>query len=142
MTCTHTRTDRHFEKESGPKHSLGPLKILRQEIRKYEKMENSWNEPYQRKDYFSSMTVDEIRIKFRFNTRMIDSKFNFKNKNNYRTEMFQCDSCIKSIESQTHLLWCPAYENLREGKSLNSDKDLVKYIQEVLIIRDKLNLDR
>ena len=120
------RTDRHFEKESGPKHSLGPLKILRQETRMYEKMENSWDEPYQRKDYFSSMTVDEIRIKFRFNTRMIDSKFNFKNKNNYRTEMFQCDSCRKSIESQTHLLWCPAYENLREGKSLIFDKDLVK----------------
>ena len=105
-------------------------------------MENSWDESYKRKDYFNNMTVDDIRLKFRINTRMIDSKFNIKNKNNYRKELFRRDSCKKSIESQTHLLWCPAYKSLREGKVLSSDKDLVEYIKNVMIIRDQLNLER
>ena len=32
---------------------------------------------------------------------------------------------------------CPFYSELREGKSLDSDLDLVKYVIEVLKIRDE-----
>ena len=35
MTCTHRHTHTHFEKESGPKQSLGPLKnIVSKDIRR------------------------------------------------------------------------------------------------------------
>ena len=50
-----------------------------------------------------------------------------------------CDSCKRAIESQSHLLWCPAYQHLREGKSLDSDKDLTQYIINVLQYRDDLD---
>ena len=73
---------------------------------------------------------------------MTEAKFNFKNDRNYRKELWLCDWCEKAIESQSHLQWCPAYKNLREGKSLDSDKDLVNYIQSVLVMRDKLDCDR
>ena len=73
---------------------------------------------------------------------MIDAKMNFKNKDNYSKELWQCDSCEKSIESQSHLLWCPAYANLRDGKNLRDDKDLIVYIKKVMQVREELMLRR
>ena len=53
-----------------------------------------------------------------------------------------CDSCEKAVDTQAHILWCPAYMNLREGKDINSDDDLIEYIGKVMMIREKLNLRR
>ena len=69
---------------------------------------------------------------------MLDTKMNFSAK--YEKELWKCDSGISAIESQSHLLFCPAYAHLREGKSLSDDQDLIEYIQNVLRIRTKLNL--
>ena len=35
---------------------------------------------------------------------------------------------------------CEAFSDLRKGKDLNSDIDLVSYMKNVLIIREKLDL--
>ena len=94
--------------------------------------------PYKRQAYFKDLKVEEIRTKFRLRTKMIDVKFNFKNKNNYSGELWLCDSCETSIESQSHVLWCPAYQNLREGKDLNSDNDLVQYFKKLMNIRQEM----
>ena len=40
------------------------------------------------------------------------------------------------MDSQSHIVWCPAYAELREGKDLNSDQDLVTYYHEVMKIRE------
>ena len=48
----------------------------------------------------------------------------------------------RAIETNSHVLWCPAYQNLREGKSLESDKDLAQYLMNVLKIREKFKLTR
>jgi hypothetical protein len=69
---------------------------------------------------------------------MLDSKMNYSAK--YEKELWKCDSCLSTIESQSHLLFCPAYASLREDKSLNDDQDLIKYIHKVLQIRTKLKL--
>ena len=73
---------------------------------------------------------------------MADAKMNFKNKTNYSNELWQCDSCERAIESQSHLLWCPAYSSIREGKELDNDDDLIKYIKKVLEVRQDLKLSR
>ena len=73
---------------------------------------------------------------------MVDAKMNFKNMKKYSSELWQCDSCERSIESQSHLLWCPAYSSIREGKDLNSDKDLISYIKKVIQVRQDLKLNR
>ena len=86
--------------------------------------------------------MEDVRLKFRLRTKMIDAKFNFKNKKEYSSDLWVCDSCSSSIESQSHLLWCPAYQNLRENKSLENDQDLINYIKKVLEIRDELKLRR
>ena len=45
-----------------------------------------------------------------------------------------------TVDSQSHLMFCPAFQDLREGKSLESDEDVVDYVRKVLTIREKLEL--
>ena len=73
---------------------------------------------------------------------MIETKMNFRNMKNYSHELWLCDSCERSIETQSHLLWCPAYSSIREGKDLNNEQDLINYIKKVMQVRDELNLIR
>ena len=70
------------------------------------------------------------------------SKFNFKNDPQYRQDLWKCSSCRTNIDTQSHILWCDSYKKLREGKDLNSNKDLANYIIEVLKIREKLNVTK
>ena len=42
--------------------------------------------------------------------------------------------------TQTHIIHCPAYKELREGKSLDSDEDVAEYFGKVLKLRDQLKL--
>ena len=48
-----------------------------------------------------------------------------------------CSEC-GNIDTQGHILWCPFHAHLREGKSLDSDSDLVEYMKKVFIIREEL----
>ena len=42
-----------------------------------------------------------------------------------------------SMDSQSNIVWCPAYAPVGEGKNLNNDEDLVKYFQTVMKIREE-----
>ena len=53
-----------------------------------------------------------------------------------------CDSCQSSVVENTHVIYCPSYKALREGRKLDEDTDLAMYLQEVLAIRAKLRLTR
>ena len=35
-------------------------------------------------------------------------------------------------DTQQHVLICPAYEVYREGKDISSDRDMVKYFEQVI----------
>jgi len=73
---------------------------------------------------------------------MLDVKFNYKNDPKYRAKLWVCDSCESAIDTQSHILWCPSYAELREDKSLNNDNDLIEYLINVFKIRDKLKLNK
>ena len=75
-------------------------------------------------------------------SNMMDFKFNYKNNPSHSKDLWKCDSCQSAIETQDHILWCPAYHELREGKSIENDKDLVEYFSKVMKIREKLNLNK
>ena len=47
-------------------------------------------------------------------------------------------SCRRSIDTQSHVMICPAYRKLREGKDAGNDKDLVEYLVEVMKIRERM----
>ena len=58
----------------------------------------------------------------------------------YMKEMWRCDSCQSAIDTQSHVMWCSAYTELRKNKDLSNDRDIAKYIQQVLNIRSKVDI--
>ena len=91
---------------------------------------------------FFKESLNDVRMLFRFRIESIEAKLNFKNKPEYKREKYFCDSCECEIDEHTHVLFCRAFESLREGKSLNSDNDLCEYLRKVLLIRSELRLNR
>ena len=73
---------------------------------------------------------------------MYDVAFNYKHQGNNAENLWMCSSCQSAIESQDHVLFCPAYAQLRQGKNLDSDRDLSDYLMKVLIIREKLKISK
>ena len=95
-----------------------------------------------KKDYIDNLVPSNARQMFQFRTRMFNVKFNYKSDKQYSHDLWQCSSCQSSIETQDHVLFCPSYATLREGKDIGNDKDLSDYLKKVLIIREKLNLTK
>ena len=68
-------------------------------------------------------------------------KMNYMSDVKNMTSLWLCDSCQASVDSMGHVLWCPSYQALRSGKDLECDKDLAKYLHDVLMIRNKLDIN-
>ena len=64
---------------------------------------------------------------------MIEFKMDLKSKSNFADDLWKCDYCYL-LDSQFHIMWCPAFSSLKEGKKLQNDLDLVSYFQDVMKI--------
>ena len=118
-------------------------KELKNSIEQYSKLDELRDETtWERKDYFKKMTMAEARLKFSLRTKMFKCKFNYANDPKNKADNWKCDSCQRNIDSQSHVLWCPAYSRLREGKSMDNDKDIITYFKKVLNIRSKLKINK
>ena len=81
-------------------------------------------------------SLADSRLIFRLRTEMVDVKDNMRNK--YKGSQVHGDACnMKEPESQVHVMACPGYEDLRAGKDMMKDEDLVSYFREVLLLREK-----
>ena len=108
---------------------------LKEKIRKYEKLEIMKQEDYGQKNYLEQLTLLQARTLFRVRTRMVNCKMNQLGDRKNKASLWKCGEC-GYIDSQLHIIHCPAYQNLREGKDLNSDVDIANYFKEVLKIRE------
>ena len=79
--------------------------------------------------------MNEARTLFRVRTKMIKCKMNQSSDRFNRSSLWKCEDC-GYVDTQAHILNCPAYQELREGKSLNCDADLVTYFSDVLKLRE------
>ena len=94
-------------------------------------------ENFEIKPYMLQLNLQSARTKFAIRTKMTKTvKLNFKNDPSNKKKLWMCDDC-SSVDSQEHILWCPAYGHLRQEKNLEDDKDLTRYFQQVLKLRDK-----
>ena len=100
------------------------------------------DESFETKEYLKKMNIADARVNFKLRSQMVDVKFNYKHDPRYTKDLWKCDSCESAIESQSHILWCPSYSDLRVGKNINNDQDLVNYIKQVMKIRDNLRLTK
>ena len=116
---------------------------LKEEIDKLKKVKEFKNEQFEQKDYFKNLSLKEAREIFKHRAKMTEHvKRNYQNEPKYRYDLWKCNSCRSNIDTQSHILWCEAYKNLRENKNLHNDKDLATYILEVLEIRTKLCINK
>ena len=100
------------------------------------------SEKYEVKSYLKEMTIPNARMMFRMRGKMVQCKMNFSSKRSNIERAWKCDSCMSgAIDTQSHILYCEAYKPLREGKSLESDRDLVEYFRKVIEIRVKLGIN-
>ena len=82
--------------------------------------------------------VDWTSVPKFLNSQMVRSvKFNYPSDKKYSSQLWHCTHCDK-MDSQSHIIKCESYKHLREGKSLENDKDLVDYFREVISLREKL----
>ena len=90
------------------------------------------------KPYFKNLKIADSKLKFKLVSKMVPYiKMNFTSDKRYASESWLCDSCKgtnveKPKDTQEHVLVCSAYENLRQGKNLSDDKDIVEYFRQVL----------
>ena len=89
------------------------------------------------KPYIQSLKLCDARTMFWIRTSMMPSKFNMKNNPKFASKLWKCDWCQR-IDSQSHILWCPFFAPLREGKDVQNDTDLVEYFKEVFEIREEM----
>ena len=115
---------------------------LKSQISTYKKMSAIQEEVRKGNAYFFRESLSTVRTLFRFRVDLFEAKMNFKNKQEYKEENYLCDSCMSAIDRNTHVLFCPSYRELREGKQWNKDTHLTEYLQQVIEIRMKLRLDQ
>ena len=111
---------------------------IKEDFRKFSKLmnQNFEDENLEIKDYIKTMNLRNSRTKFRIRSHMVPVKMNRKSDPQFAKELWRCNDCL-SMDSQSHILWCPAYAPLREGKNLDDDLDLVTYFQKVIKIREE-----
>ena len=96
---------------------------LKKTMETYSKLdEMRLEEKCELKKYFTYMTMEEARTHFWIRTNTISCKLNQSSDPKNSHSLWKCSAC-ENVDSQSHILWCPAYSKLREGKSLDSHRD-------------------
>ena len=100
------------------------------------------NEEYELKSYLTEMNVEQARTKYRERYSMLKfCKINFFNDPLFKKEEYKCSFC-PSISSQSHLYFCPKYEEIRRCyNNLEDDIDAVNYIIDVMKLNAEIEED-
>ena len=105
---------------------------LKDKMKDYSKLRNGqiMHEKFEMKDYVKQMKTEDARVNFSLKSKMYKAKFNYKNDPEYSADLWWCSSCMSGhIETQSHILYCDAYAELRADKDINNNTDLVEYMK-------------
>ena len=113
---------------------------LKSRLKEYSKLkgEDILEEDFEKKDYIKSMVLQDSRKMIRIRSKTTRAKMNMKSNENFSRDLWRCDDC-GNLDTQSHILWCPVYAQLREGKDINVEKDMVTYFREVFRARENSN---
>ena len=104
----------------------------------YSKLKSSplMNENWETQSYIENMRLEDARTNFRLRCSMLRTvKMNQKSNAVFARQLWACNQCGK-IDSQSHIMWCPALASLREGLNIDNDLDVVHYYQKVISLRE------
>ena len=77
-----------------------------------------------------------MRILFVYKTRMTKTAHTYKKLPKYAGEGAKCKFCLQ-YDSNSHLMRCSAFCHLRTEFCLDNDLHLVKYLRQVLQLREE-----
>ena len=96
---------------------------LMKEMEKLEKVKEFSKENFEMKSYFKTLSLQDARNIFKFRAKMTQYvKRNYSNDTLYRQSLWQCVSCKKCIDTQSHMMWCDSYRDLRENSNFEDNK--------------------
>ena len=85
------------------------------------------------KPYAETLALYETRLVFKHRASMSQFvKMNYKGSKKYIAEGWKCEESSE-LDTEDHLRGCIGYEKFRENLNLEDDKDLVTYLQRILI---------
>ena len=130
------------------KNSIVDKKDLSDAIRNHDREEEKkvWNKKLNQilndyrtkpKDYMEKTSQADTRLVFRMRTEMLDVKDNMRGK--YKGYSIYCEACdLKELQSLlSHVINCPGYAEVRVSKDMGSDEDMVAYLREVFLLRER-----
>ena len=112
---------------------------IRKSLEPYKKVKhlNIGDDKFECKQYLSTLPLEKARTMFKHKCKMTENvKMNFKNDQQFSNSLWRCSSCLNQ-DTESHLLWCPGYTDMREGLNLNDDSDLCSYLQKIFAVRCK-----
>ena len=99
-------------------------------------------ENFELKPYFLNLQLSAARDKFRLRSQTTRTvKMNFFNNKKFSADLWRCWHC-PSMDSQSHIRVCPAYQKFREGRDLDNDLDLVNFFQQIIKLRDSMTTNK
>ena len=97
------------------------------------------NDEFEVQDYMKENSLKTIRDLFRIKIRMNHLKANFPNDpKNKRVGGMSCVGCGSTAETNSHVAVCNTYADLRVGRDLNNDQDLVNFFKDVMARREAM----
>ena len=125
--------------------------ILNQMKKPYKKIsyEEHVHEKLQLQPYLESLHISDARLRFKLKTGMTPTvRMNFPSDPEFSRKLWTCPGCSEEKsghdqvvgyrDTQTHILSCEGYADLREHKDLTCDKELVNYFS--LVIKKRLEI--
>ena len=107
--------------------------------------EDYTNESCKIQPYLKALNSKDARLRFKLRAKMTPTvKMNFMSDPIFSENLWTCDGCPEANildrcrDTQSHILTCEGYSDLRINKDLDSDKGLVDYFDAVL--KRRLNL--
>ena len=92
------------------------------------KLENLLKDDCKAKEYMGMKSLNDVRDILRAQTLMLEG-IKGNHKNMYRDKDMQCGGCCMEVDTQSHVLVCEAYRDLREDKVLCSDEGMIEYFR-------------
>ena len=111
-------------------------KYLRTNMEGKTKVQDLVTENVSLKSYFKEKSLSSTREMFRIRTNMNKLKGNFKH--DKRNADALCVACGKEEEINSHVMYCPSYADLKQGRDMSKNMDLVYFFRDIMKRREKL----
>ena len=116
--------------------------MLKEESVNMEKMKVIRADVWGLKEYVRTGHMYSVRSTWEVRAYMLRVAGNYSHHSKYLATGWLCQACRLQVrEDQDHLADCSGYKDLREGKNMEDDKELVEFYQAVMRRREKQGWD-